>query len=90
MKPKVIYVWGHSETLFHPCPEACPEYQPDSRVLTFFLAQGIAVKWNLLLPMTAKPRRAEKKLGFKQLRFNTKIQNKPAPWPFFESQTHNI
>lgn len=84
MKSKVLYVWGHLKTPFYQCLGACPKSQPDSRVLTFYLVHGIAMKWNCLLFMPAKARWAWKKLDWKQMRFNTKIEHKLAPWPFLK------
>ena len=42
------------------------------------------MKWNLLPSIPAKPRGALKKWDCKQRRFNTKTENKPAPWPLLK------
>lgn len=80
----LIYL-GSFKDSFHQCLGACPGVSTRLQVVnTFYLVHGIAKKWNLLLSKPAERRWASKKLGWKQMRFNTKIDNKPVPWPFLK------
>ena len=80
----LIYL-GSFKDSFHQCLGACPGVSTRHQGLnTFYFVHGIAKKWNLLLSKPAERRWASKKLDWKQMRFNTEIENKPAPWPFLK------
>lgn len=80
----LIYL-GSCKDSFHQCLGACPGVSTRLQgVNTFYLVHGIAKKWNLLLSKPAERRWASKKLGWKQMRFNTKMENEPVPWSFLK------